>query len=115
MRLSWNLKPSAQTYRVQMSKAADFSSLVIDSSGVSDTTMLAPPLESYTIYHWRVRAVNQVGPGDWAAAFRFRTMVVNAVGETRYVETEPASSGEKLRGLRVPVRTGSPVYVVVGP
>jgi hypothetical protein len=69
----------AVSYRVQFGKSADFLSPIMDSSGVTDTTLGAPPLQYFTIYFWRVRAANSVGTGTWSPVVRFRTVQVTGV------------------------------------
>ncbi len=72
-----SLKPV--TYRVQIGKSADLASPVMDSTGVVDTTLGVTPLQYFTIYFWRVRAVNSVGTGTWSPVYRFRTVQVSGV------------------------------------
>jgi uncharacterized lipoprotein YddW (UPF0748 family) len=81
--LAWRPAQSPQpvTYRIQCARNADFSTLVLDSSGVADTTMALNNLQSFTIYFWRVSGTNAVGTSGWSSVFRFRTMQVSGVGE----------------------------------
>ncbi len=70
--LGWNAVAGATSYRVQVSKLANMSSPVVDQSGVSATTLAVGPLESNTIYHWRVIANN--APADlWSEIWSFAT------------------------------------------
>jgi uncharacterized lipoprotein YddW (UPF0748 family) len=77
----WNpaLSGKLVSYRIQMAKSGDFASPLLDSAGVSDTSIASPPLEYFTIYFWRVRAVNSVGTSPWSATFKFRTIQVTGV------------------------------------
>ena len=79
--LRWNPAPSLRpvSYRVQIGKSADFASPLMDSTGVADTTLGAPPLQYFTIYFWRVRGTNSVGTGVWSPVYRFRTVQVAGV------------------------------------
>jgi len=79
--LRWNPAPSLRpvSYRVQIGKSADFASPVMDSAGVADTTLGAPPLEYFTIYFWRIRATNSIGTSAWSPVFKFRTVQVTGV------------------------------------
>jgi uncharacterized lipoprotein YddW (UPF0748 family) len=79
--LRWGSAPSlkAVSYRVQIGKSADFASPVMDSSGVADTTLAAPPLQYFTIYFWRVLGTNSVGTGAWSPVYKFRTVQVTGV------------------------------------
>jgi uncharacterized lipoprotein YddW (UPF0748 family) len=79
--LRWNpaLSGTAPLYRVQISMTADFSSLVMDSSGITDTTVGVPPLQYFTVYFWRVRAGNAVGSSPFSTGFKFRTVQVSGI------------------------------------
>jgi hypothetical protein len=41
--------------------------------------------------------------------------IVNAVGETGEIETQPAPGDSSTRLLNVPLKAGSPVYVIAAP
>ena len=79
--LRWHpaASPLAEVYRVQLSRAADFSSLIMDSTGIADTAIASPPLQYFTIYFWRVSATNGVGTSLWSGSFRFRTVQVSGI------------------------------------
>ncbi|HEX7574526.1 MAG TPA: family 10 glycosylhydrolase [Bacteroidota bacterium] len=91
--LRWNASLSGITssFRVQLARSADFVSLVMDSAGVSDTTLGAPPLEYFTLYFWRVRATNSVGTSPWSPGYKFRTVQVTGI--------EPVPDGPSTFGL----------------
>ena len=70
----WTASTNAQTYTLQVSASADFSSTVIDVmdlEGISYTTetMLDPMTEHY----WRVRGENAQGVGEWSDTYTFTT------------------------------------------
>jgi uncharacterized lipoprotein YddW (UPF0748 family) len=75
----WNRAAGAQTYRFQLSLVPDFSTLVRDIAGLTDTILTAGPLQSFTIYYWRVNASNTTGTTPWPAANRFRVILYNDV------------------------------------
>ena len=77
--LQWNKAAAAGPYCIQVSKSPLFDSAFVDSSGVVDTLLTLPNLDGYTIYYWRVRALNNVGPSQWSASFKFRTVMVTMV------------------------------------
>jgi uncharacterized lipoprotein YddW (UPF0748 family) len=79
--LRWNASssPSGISYRVQLARSADFSVVIMDSTGIADTALPAPPLQSFSIYFWRVRATNAVGTSTWSTVYRFRTVQVEGV------------------------------------
>ncbi len=77
--LQWNPAPAAASYRLQLSTAGDFSTLVLDTSGISLPQAVTPTLQNYKIYFWRTRGINAFGAGNWSQAFRFRTVQATGV------------------------------------
>jgi len=82
--LSWEAIPDAIpnefVYHLQVAENSDFSLMFLEDSTLS-TTSTDPILFSYsTTYYWRVRAVNDVGPGDWSETRKF-TIAVGTASE----------------------------------
>ncbi|HTO94594.1 MAG TPA: T9SS type A sorting domain-containing protein, partial [Bacteroidota bacterium] len=77
----WNPAQSVRqvSYRLQVARSGDFAAPVMDTAGVADTTMAGPPLEYFTIYFWRVRALNSVGASPWSPSYKFRTVQVAGI------------------------------------
>ena len=71
--LSWLAAARAGSYIVQVSAASDFSSLVVNDSGIAITSHIAESLSAYTFYYWRVKAVNAVGESSWSGVRNFMT------------------------------------------
>jgi uncharacterized lipoprotein YddW (UPF0748 family) len=69
----WNTSAVANSYRFQLSRSADFATLVVDSASLTDTSISVFGLDLFTIYFWRASAINAIGQSDWPAANRFRT------------------------------------------
>src|SRR5690606_27075639 len=75
LKLVWHSAHRAQTYQLQVTNLADFSQqLVVNVTDLIDTTYILNNLENYTVYLFRVRAVNQGGFSDWSVPFAFRTI-----------------------------------------
>ena len=74
--LSWSASPQTATYEVQVASDAGFNNVVYSSSTATTTHMVGSPLNTYTVYYWRVRGVNACGSGAWSSAFSFRTLDV---------------------------------------
>jgi subtilisin family serine protease len=74
-RLSWAAASGAGTYTVQVSTAADFSSLVSTKSGLTALNVNIGGLKRNTVYYWRVRAVDASGTltGSWSTAWSFKS------------------------------------------
>jgi lysyl endopeptidase len=70
--LSWAAAVEAESYRVEVSTAADFSVLVHEAT-VAGTSHTVPDLDPATAYFWRVRPDNVCGLGDWSEVRGFTT------------------------------------------
>ncbi len=72
--LSWNAVTGADSYKVQLSDDAGFSTFIIDQSGVTETSLDVTGLSNDTQYYWRVLATNSAGDSNWSAPFNFTTL-----------------------------------------
>jgi hypothetical protein len=86
--LSWNNAGDGggevgdEIYRVQLSLNPEFSSLVLDTAGLTEPEVaLDIHLDQETYYYWRVSASNGQGAGPWAAS-NFRTIPYPPVSGT---------------------------------
>ncbi len=71
--LSWSESPEAFEYDLEVATDAAFTN-VIYSATVTDTShTIDMTLNMLTVYHWRVRASNLCGDGNYSAAFSFTT------------------------------------------
>ncbi|MDX9760386.1 MAG: FlgD immunoglobulin-like domain containing protein [Bacteroidota bacterium] len=80
VRLQWEEEPNAGMYFVQVSTAADFSSLTWETS-VSVTEAAPRDLITGTRYFWRVRGINGAGLGPWSLTRSFITDAQTSVHE----------------------------------
>ncbi|MGA2506921.1 MAG: hypothetical protein ABSF80_05535 [Chitinispirillaceae bacterium] len=71
--LSWNASSRAASYVVQVSTALNFSSLTTNDSSITATFDTIYGLSPFTLFYWRVRAVNAAGPSAWSIAWNFMT------------------------------------------
>jgi hypothetical protein len=71
----WAPATSALRYRVQLSREANFSNLLLDARDVTATTQTFPSLLPETGYYWRVNSTNALGTSDWSAPQYFVTAV----------------------------------------
>jgi len=74
--LGWQSVQSADNYRLQVAKSLDFNptSIVYDSSGITDTSITIGPLQANKRHHWRVKAINTFGLSVWSNLGRFKTV-----------------------------------------
>lgn len=73
--LNWNPSTSAETYRLQVSTRADFSTTVVDDSTMTTTSRQVGLLANSTVYYWRVRAKNIGGTSAYSEIRHFTTIV----------------------------------------
>jgi hypothetical protein len=84
--LKWHETADAQKYRIQVGTDISFSStlIVLDTTVISDTTLVATNLEPNLIHFWRVAAGNQYGLSQWSESWGFKT--TNVTGFEEYAE-----------------------------
>lgn len=73
LELVWDTVPDAESYNVQVSTTPAFTTLVLDSAGVTVPSVLIGGLAKLTPYYWRVRAQNPEATGVWSTVFQFTT------------------------------------------
>ena len=83
--ITWKSADYAQTYHLQVSTDANFSSLVYDKSGITGTSQQVSNLSHGTTYYWHVNATNSTGssaysspPWSFTTIFE-RSLVVTSV------------------------------------
>ncbi|NUM71580.1 MAG: fibronectin type III domain-containing protein, partial [Ignavibacteriaceae bacterium] len=70
----WNRSLRAERYRLQVSDNANFTTLIVNDSTITDTSKTLTALTNYTQYYWRVKAYNIGGESDWSTVFNFKTL-----------------------------------------
>jgi hypothetical protein len=83
--LSWNAAAGAASYTVQVSTDSIFSALTVNDSGITGTSHVAAGLSTFTLYYWRVRAVNAGGASGWSTVWNFIT------GSTAVLPSNPSA------------------------
>ncbi len=71
----WNDIPDANTYDIEIATSPAFGNSVVDSRYNSTLTEYNSSyfFASNTLFYWRVRPVNECGPGPYTAPFAFHT------------------------------------------
>ncbi|GMU87070.1 MAG: hypothetical protein AMXMBFR48_23110, partial [Ignavibacteriales bacterium] len=64
-----------QKYQLQISTDSLFTTFVLNDSTLTDTTKVMNGLGYLTRYHWRARAQNQTGWGDWSDRWATTTII----------------------------------------
>jgi len=66
--ISWNAVDNALAYDFELSDVADFSTILLSAMDTERTGFsISEPLDGNVTYYWRVRTINDCGPGEWAA------------------------------------------------
>lgn len=79
----WNDLPNANLYDIEIADSPTFGTNVVDAAYELSETSFSPDVqfESNTLYFWRVRAINDCGPGAWSVPSTFQTEVTICEGE----------------------------------
>ncbi len=84
--LNWGSSPDANTYEVQIGTNASFEGAgLVSTNTTTAASYQAAGLEKGKVYFWRVRPVNECGPGPWTTAYAFST---GAESCTKYTSTD---------------------------
>ena len=75
----WEQSTGASSYQLQISTDPSFSTTIIDSSGITATSLTLSGFNVSTVYYWRVNASNAGGPGEWSSVRQMITSNVSAV------------------------------------
>lgn len=70
----WRKRSDADRYQIQISLEQDFSSVVVTTEALPDTSFSMFLSEFGRDYYWRVRAINVSGPGVWTNTNQLRTL-----------------------------------------
>lgn len=104
---SWQGAADANSYDFQLATSATFGqeSLVESASGLT-TAAYTPEsfFDNNQIFFWRVRPVNECGPGPWLTPFVFKTISVDCAGSDLPNDLPinlPANSGTRMSNLFV--------------
>ena len=73
--LTWNSVQGATIYNLQLALDNQFTNLVINQSGLTDTTYNVSGLTNGTQYYWRVNAGNTSGTSTWSDSWTFTTTI----------------------------------------
>jgi hypothetical protein len=71
--VTWHSQIYTASYHLQISTSLDFSNLVINQTGLTDTLISTFALENNTAYFWRVSASNVAGESEFSMAWSFTT------------------------------------------
>jgi hypothetical protein len=72
----WQQVQGAQTYTLQVATHRIFppGQIILNQSGITESSYIVHNLNSGTTYYWRVRAANNAGNSLWSEAYTFTTI-----------------------------------------
>jgi hypothetical protein len=74
--LVWNGISGINSYQLELSTSADFTTKLVDTSGLAATSFAVSGMAENTLYYWRVRGANAAGSGPWSPVWSFTTLTV---------------------------------------
>ncbi len=85
----WTTLPNAFAYDFELATSPVFGDDVIDAVSDLAEGAYTPSIlfEENTLYFWRIRAINECGPGEWSSPFTFHTE--NSICEGATAEDTP--------------------------
>ena len=105
--VSWNVSDRATSYGIQVSTATDFSTTVVNQTGIALTSFSISNLSNNTTYYWHVNASNTAGTSDWSATWSFTTVAgippaptLSSPGDGTITSTSPLLAWNPAGGAR---------------
>lgn len=71
--LYWKPVTGADSYNIQVSSDSNFSDIVYNRTGITDTIHQVSKLNNFKNYYWRIAAVNDEGVSDWSNKWSFKS------------------------------------------
>ena len=101
VRLVWLKSAEAASYRAQLASDTLFASILADSSGIADSSVVFAGLASSTKYFWRVNATNTAGSSAFSAGQSFTTGTVFSVPPVPVLSSPTNNATEVARNARL--------------
>lgn len=71
--LKWNESKYADSYSMQLSEDSLFNKIIVDTTGLGETSFQLIGLKNTQKYFWRVQSKNKYGISEWSETFLFVT------------------------------------------
>ena len=107
IKLAWNSVSTAVSYSVQVSTTPDFSSMVKDTAGITDTFFVLTGLANSTKYYWCVNAANAGGTSGWSIT-AFFTLAVATLPDSVILVSPVDTAKNTSEGTLFIWRTATP-------
>ena len=76
---TWSPMTGATGYTIQVSTVADFSTTVVNQTGLTSPTYTASGFNLSTVYYWKVKVTNSSGTGPYSTPWSFTTTNIPTV------------------------------------
>jgi peptidyl-prolyl cis-trans isomerase B (cyclophilin B) len=114
--LRWKSVFGATGYRLQISPTFSFTSFLLDSTNIQDTTVVIHDLVPGTKYYWRVRALDDTASGSFSSGSSFTISATSAVERETFSsvsEMELVVGGADRATLRLTLRRDADMRLVI--
>jgi len=92
--LSWNASAGATSYTLQVSTLSDFSTFVVNESGITNTNFDLNGLDYLTDYYWRANATDGTNISVWSEVWHFTTIQGPTLEPTVTIGSVEATPGD---------------------
>ena len=110
--LSWRANQWTETYQIQLSSINDFTSIILDDETPDTFVTIHEPLNTNSLYYWRVRSFNQSGESDWSEVWRFKTLDLPEVVSLLYPDDYMLVIGQTVQATWNPSQPNIQTYHV---
>jgi hypothetical protein len=81
VQLKWMSCAGAKNYRLQFGTDSTFATIMIDTTGLTDTSFTVSSLSNHSTYYWRVNAINAGGTNNWSSVWNLTVVKRGDVDE----------------------------------
>ncbi len=104
----WEDLGEGHLYDFELAQTDQYSEPIIALAGTTLTTFTPDvALDPQTQYFWRIRAINEYGPGEWNDFFGFTTLIPSNPGQVRDLTVEEIVTVSKVSAIQTTQNTAS--------
>ena len=98
---SWEDLGDGNIYDFELALNNQYSDPIVALNGITETSFTPEvPLDPQTTYYWRIRAINEYGPGEWNDFFGFTTLIPSNPGQVRDLTIEEIVTVSKVSAIQ---------------
>jgi hypothetical protein len=110
--LKWNPSEGAVSYSLQVSKSADFSSLLVSQNNITATEYPVSGLVHNTTYYWKVSAANDCFNSGWSEVWNFTTIPTTPAAPTLFSPADNSTNQPLSLSLAWNAANGADSYAL---